>query len=95
VAGSGGRAKNGSDKRDLDQSLRFEFPPKHCVTGDAMMPYEELVKLARFCAKEARTSTEKEVRSRAWRLAVQYREDAAKVGEPPDIGETPSDLEKI
>jgi hypothetical protein len=52
-----------------------------------MMPYEELVKLARFCAKEARTSTEKEVRSRAWRLAVQYREDAAKVGEPPDIGD--------
>jgi hypothetical protein len=58
-----------------------------------MLPYEELVKLARFCADQARTASEKDVRSRAWRLAVQYREDAAKVGEPPDIGEIPSDLE--
>ena len=59
-----------------------------------MLPYDELAKLARFCANQARTATEKEVRSRAWRLAIQYREDAAKLGEPPDIGETPSDLSK-
>ena len=58
-----------------------------------MLPYDELAKLARFCANQARTATEKEVRSRAWRLAIQYREDATKLGEPPDIGETPSDLE--
>ena len=60
-----------------------------------MLPYNELVKLARFCANQARTTTEKDVASRAWRLAVQYREDAAKLGEPPDIGEIPSDSEKV
>jgi hypothetical protein len=59
-----------------------------------MLPYDELVKLALFCANQARTANEKEVCSRAWRVAVQYREDAAKLGEPPDIGEAPSDLEK-
>ena len=48
-----------------------------------MLQYNELVKLARFCADQARTSTEKDVASRAWRLAVQYREDAARLGEPP------------
>ena len=54
-----------------------------------MLPYDELVKLARFCANQAWTTTEEVVASRAWRLAVQYREDAAKLGEPPDIGEKP------
>ena len=54
-----------------------------------MLPYDELVKLARFCANQARTTTEKEVASRAWRLAVQYQEDAAKLGERPEIGEKP------
>ena len=57
-----------------------------------MLPYDELVKLARFCANQARTTTEKEVANRAWHLAVQYRDDAAKLGEPPDIGEKPPGL---
>jgi hypothetical protein len=61
-----------------------------------MLSYDELVKLARFCANLARTGTEKDVRARAWRLAVEYREDAAKLGKLPDIGEIPSDLvEKV
>ena len=60
-----------------------------------MLSYDELVRLARFCANQARTSTEEAVRIRAWRLAVQYREDAAKLGEPPDIGEIPSDLKNV
>jgi hypothetical protein len=60
-----------------------------------MLSHDELVELARFCANQARTATEKVVRARAWRLAVQYREDAAKLGEPPDIGEIPSDSEKV
>ena len=59
------------------------------------MSYAELVKLARFCANQAQTGTEKDVRARAWRLAVEYRKDAAKLGKPPDIGEIPSDLEKV
>jgi hypothetical protein len=74
---------------DLDQSLGFGFAAEHCRTGESMLPYDELVKLARFCANQARTTTEKEVASRAWRLAVQYQEDAAKLGERPEIGEKP------
>ena len=58
-----------------------------------MLQYNELVKLARFCADQARTSTEKDVASRAWRLAVEYREEAARLGVPPDIGVKPSHLE--
>jgi len=60
-----------------------------------LLQYNELVKLARFCADQARTSTEKDVASRAWRLAVQYREDAARLGEPPDIGVKPPHLEEM
>jgi hypothetical protein len=75
---------------DLDQSVSLAL----LTHGWAMLAYGELVKLALFCANQARTTTEKEVRSRAWRLALQYREDAAKLGKPPDIGEAPSDLEK-
>jgi hypothetical protein len=78
---------------DLDQSVSLALLqawPRGC----AMLAYGELVKLALFCANQARTTTEKEVRSRAWRLVLQYREDAAKFGKPPDIGEAPSDLEK-
>ena len=74
---------------DLDQSVSLAL----LTHGWAMLAYGELVKLALFCANQARTTTEKEVRSRAWRLALQYREDAAKFGKPPDIGEAPSDLE--
>jgi hypothetical protein len=75
---------------DLDQGLGFGFAA--CRIGEAMLPYDELVKLARFCANQARTTTEKDVASRAWRLAVQYRDDAAKLGEPPNIGEKPPHL---
>jgi hypothetical protein len=68
--------------------------PHIAALEEAMLSYDELVKLARFCANQARTGTEKNVRARAWRLAVEYRKDAAKLGEPPDIGDIPSDLEK-
>ena len=51
--------------------------------------YEELVKLALFCANQARTSAMKDVVREAWRLAVEYREKAAALGEPPDIGGKP------
>lgn len=78
---------------DLDESVNLALL-QAWPHGWAMLAYGELVKLALFCANQARTTAEKEVRSRAWRLALQYREDAAKLGKPPDIGEAPSDLEK-
>ena len=39
-----------------------------------MLSYDELVKLARFCANQARTATEKVVRARAWshRILARY-----------------------
>ena len=51
--------------------------------------YEALVKLALFCANQARTSVIKDAAREAWRLAVEYRNQAAKLGEPPNIGDKP------
>jgi plasmid stabilization system protein ParE len=56
--------------------------------------YETLVKLALFCANQARTSTMKDAAREAWRLAVEYRDQAAKLGEPPDIGKKPPQLDE-
>jgi len=48
--------------------------------------HDALVKLALFCANQARTNTMKDAAREPWRLAVEYRDQAAKLGEPPDIG---------
>ena len=48
--------------------------------------YEALVT---FCANQARTSVMKDAAREAWRLAVAYRDQAAKLGEPLNIGEKP------
>jgi hypothetical protein len=55
--------------------------------------HDELAKLALFCANQARTSPFKDTAREAWRLAIDYREQAAKLGEPPDIGEVPRHIE--
>ena len=55
---------------------------------------DELVKLALFCANQARTSVMKDAAREAWRLAVEYRDQAAKLGEPPDIGKKPPHVEE-
>jgi hypothetical protein len=55
----------------------------------SMATYEGLVTLALFCANQARTSVMKDAACEAWRLAVEYRDQAAKLGEPPNIGEKP------
>jgi hypothetical protein len=57
--------------------------------------YDELVKLALFCANQARTSAMKDVVREAWRLAVEYRDQAAKFGEPPNIGGKPPHIEGL
>jgi len=54
--------------------------------------HEALVKLALFCANQARTSVMKDAAREAWRLAVEYRDKAAKLGEPPNIGEKPRNI---
>jgi hypothetical protein len=42
-----------------------------------MPTHEALVKLALFCANQARTSVLKDTAREAWRLAVEYRDQAA------------------
>jgi len=56
--------------------------------------YDALVKLALFCANQARTSTMKDAAREAWRLAVEYRDQAAKLGEPPNIGKKPPQVDE-
>jgi hypothetical protein len=57
--------------------------------------YEEWVSLALFCANQARTSPFKNAAREAWRLAVEYRDQAAKLGEAPEIGGKPPHLEEM
>jgi hypothetical protein len=56
--------------------------------------YDALVKLALFCANQARTGTMQDAAREAWRLAVEYRDEAAKLGEPPDIGKRPPRIDE-
>jgi plasmid stabilization system protein ParE len=56
--------------------------------------YGALVKLALFFANQARTSAMKDATREAWRLAVEYRDQAAKLGEPPDIGKKPPQIDE-
>jgi hypothetical protein len=56
--------------------------------------YDALVKLALFCANQARTSAMKGAAREAWRLAVEYQDQAAELGEPPDIGKKPPQIDE-
>jgi len=56
--------------------------------------YDALVKLALFCANQARTNRMKDAAREAWRLAVEYRDQAETLGEPPDIGKKPLQIDE-
>jgi hypothetical protein len=88
-----GGGKRRALKRDLDQGSVGNSDNHYCM-GDAEQSYDELVQLARLCAEQARTYSAKDVARAAWRMAVEYREKAAKLGEPPDIGEKPPHCEE-
>jgi len=36
----------------------------------------------------------KDVAGEAWRLAIEYRDEAAKLGEPPNIGDKPRHVDE-
>jgi len=60
-----------------------------------MRTYEEAAKLARFCANQARIATVATLADEMWRLALEYRQEAAKLDSeniPPEIGERPAKL---
>jgi len=52
-----------------------------------MMTYEDLVELARLCARNARITTNREVADELWRMAKEYQAKAATLGDFPDIGD--------
>ncbi len=54
-----------------------------------MLTYDELVELARLCARNSRIATSREVADELWRMAKEYQDQAAKLGEFPEIGDRP------
>jgi hypothetical protein len=57
--------------------------------GTVMLIYEDLVELARMCARNARITTTREVADELWRMAKEYQAQAAEMGYSPEIGDEP------
>jgi hypothetical protein len=53
------------------------------------MEYDELVELARLCARNAHFAASDEVAHALWRMAKEYQTKAAALGTAPNIGEPP------
>jgi len=58
-----------------------------------MHPYSEALELAIMSARNARISTDKRVAQELWKMAQEYRAEAAKLGDMPDIGDPPQGVE--
>jgi hypothetical protein len=54
-----------------------------------MLSYEDLVELAKMCARNAWTTTSNEVAEELWRMAKEYQAQAAELGDFPEIGDWP------
>jgi hypothetical protein len=52
--------------------------------------YEDLVELARMCARNARIMTSRDVADELWRMAKEYQAQAAEMGDFPEIGDETS-----
>jgi hypothetical protein len=57
-----------------------------------MQPYDDLVELAKECARQARFTANREVALELWRMAREYQTKAATLGKPPEIGAPPTRL---
>jgi hypothetical protein len=59
-----------------------------------MRAYDEVAKLARFCANQARITPDANLAREMWRLAITYQQEAAELdsGKLPDIGEKPTNV---
>ena len=57
--------------------------------GTAMLTYEDLVELAKLCARNSRISTSREVAKELWQMAKEYQAEAGKLGDVPEIDEAP------
>ena len=54
-----------------------------------MHSYSEVLELAIMSARNARLASTKQVAQELWKIAQEYRAEAAELGEIPDIGEPP------
>jgi hypothetical protein len=52
-----------------------------------MLTYDELVELARLCARNSRSATSRDVADELWRMAKEYQAQAAKLGGSPALGD--------
>src|SRR3984957_16753720 len=65
--------------------------------GSAMPTHEDLVQLARICARHARGATNKDVATVLWKMAENYQMEAVKLDsdKSPDIGAPPARIEGV
>ena len=66
---------------------RPEFPARK--GRPAMLNYDDLVELARLCARNSRIATSRDVADELWRMAKEYQQMAAKLGTLPEIDSDP------
>ena len=55
----------------------------------AMLTYDDLVELARLCARNSRIATSRDVADELWRMAREYQAQAANLGSAPELGDEP------
>ena len=63
--------------------------PSSMMGQTAMLIYEDLVELARMCARNAQITTSRDVADELWRMAKEYQAQAAGMGDFPEIGDEP------
>ena len=54
-----------------------------------MLTYEDLVELAKLCARNSRISTSSDVAKELWQMAKEYQAEAGKLGDVPEVDEAP------
>ena len=61
-----------------------------------MRTYSEALELARMCARNAHTSSDKRVACELWKMAQEYQAEAAKLddGKLPELGDPPRAAEE-
>ena len=68
-----------------ERNLSFGRP--FCGKGDlAVLNYDDLVELARLCARNSRIATSRDVADELWRVAKEYQAQAAKLGVLAELG---------
>ena len=54
-----------------------------------MLNYDDLVELARLCARNAHSTTSRDVADELSQMAKEYQAQAGKLGTSPEIGDAP------